>query len=143
MEKRLIPGKDYIGVGVGALIVRADQTLLLLRKKAPEAGCWTIAGGKVEFGETAEAAILRELKEELGTEARIIAHLGVTDHIVPEENIHYIALRFLAELDGEPQNMELNSHEDMRWFDLNELPANITMTTEKAVEAYGSWKKTH
>lgn len=136
----LKPGKDYIGVGVGAVIIRNNKILLLLRKKAPEAGCWTIIGGKVEFGETIENAVLRETKEEIGCDGKILAHLGVTNHIVSEEHIHYVSPRFLVEIEGEPFNVELNSHDEMRWFNINELPKNTTMTTDIALRAFIEWK---
>jgi mutator protein MutT len=134
-------GKDYIGVGVGAVILRDDEILLLLRKKAPEAGSWTIPGGKVEFGETVEQAILREVKEEIGVDGRVIAPLGVTDHILIEEHSHWVSQRFLVELIGEPQNMEPQSHEEMRWFPISELPDNVTLTTQKALAAFLTWNK--
>lgn len=141
MERKMIPGKDYIGVGVGALVIKNNKILLLLRKKAPEAGCWTIIGGKVEFGETIEDAILREVNEEIGVVGKIIAHLGVTNHIIEEEKTHYVSPRFLVEIDGDPHNVELNSHDDMKWFDVSELPTNITMTTRKALDAFEDWKR--
>ena len=72
----LRPGKDYIGVGVGAVVLRDGRLLLLLRRKAPEAGCWSIPGGKVEFGETCAHAVLRELSEETGFSADEYIDLG-------------------------------------------------------------------
>jgi ADP-ribose pyrophosphatase YjhB (NUDIX family) len=42
----LIPGRDYVGVGVGALLVQQGAILLLRRVKDPEAGCWGIQGGR-------------------------------------------------------------------------------------------------
>lgn len=138
-QKQLKPGKDYIGVGVGAVILRDNKILLLLRNKAPEAGCWTIPGGKVEFGETVEAAILREVQEEVGTEAKIIAPLGVTNHILKEEGTHYVSPRFLVSIIGEPTNMEPSSHSEMKWFSIDDLPENVTMTTQKALSAFLTW----
>ena len=138
-ERKLKPGKDYIGVGVGAVILRDGKILLLLRKKAPEAGCWTIPGGKVEFGETVEEAILREVKEELGAEGRIIAPLGVTNHILKEEKTHFVAPRFLVEIVDEPKNMEPLSHEEMKWFPIEQLPVNVTVTTQMALSAFLTW----
>lgn len=138
-QKQLKAGKDYIGVGVGAVILRDDKILLLLRNKSPEAGCWTIPGGKVEFGETVEAAILREVQEEIGVEAKIIAPLGVTNHILKEEGTHYVSPRFLVSIIGEPKNMEPQSHSEMKWFSINDLPENVTMTTQKALSAFLTW----
>ena len=132
----LRPGKDYIGVGVGAVVLRDGRLLLLLRRKAPEAGCWSIPGGKVEFGETCAHAVLRELSEETGLRGRIVALLGVMDHIVEEEHTHFVSPAFLVEAEGEAGNREEGSHKELGWFDPEELPENLTLTTKKALEGY-------
>ena len=61
------PGRDYIGVGVGAMVRNdAGEMLLGLRSSNSrnDAGNWTAPGGCVEFGETLENAVIRETKEE-------------------------------------------------------------------------------
>ncbi len=62
-------GIDYIGVGIGAVIVDTDGKMLL-SKRGPKAknerGKWEFPGGGVEFGDTMEETIKREMKEELG-----------------------------------------------------------------------------
>ena len=138
-NKQLKAGRDYIGVGVGAVILRDKKILLLLRNKSPESGCWTIPGGKVEFGETVEEAILREVQEEIGAEGRIIAPLGVTNHILKEEGVHFVSPRFLISIIGEPKNMEPASHSEMKWFPIDNLPENVTITTQKALAAFLTW----
>lgn len=132
MEK----GKDYIGVGVGAVILNEKrQILLLLRERSPEKGCWCIPGGKVEFGETIEDAIKREVKEEVNVDVQIIKLIGVTNHIVLKEEVHWVAPTFLTKVtQGREKNMEPQKHKDMRWFSLNNMPSNITITTRKALE---------
>ncbi|MFC4082349.1 NUDIX domain-containing protein [Amycolatopsis samaneae] len=62
---------------VGA-VLHDDQGRLLLVKRAhePDAGLWTIPGGKVEPGETDEQALVRELLEETGLEVTLRAHVG-------------------------------------------------------------------
>ena len=70
--------KNYIGVGVGAIIVEQDRVLLLKRLKEPEAGYWSIPSGAVDFSETIEDALKRELKEELSVDVEIITLLGLT-----------------------------------------------------------------
>ncbi len=52
--------------GSGAAIVRDGRILLLKRVKTPEAGCWSLPGGKIDEGEPYETAIYREVEEELG-----------------------------------------------------------------------------
>ncbi|MCP4219092.1 MAG: NUDIX domain-containing protein, partial [bacterium] len=126
-------------VGVGAVIVNdQNETLLLLRKKSPEKGCWDLPGGRVELGETIEAAILREIKEELGVDVKIIKLLRVTNHILEEENTHWVAPAFLSRIvsQGEPENLEPHSHEAVQWFPLDALPENITITAAPALESY-------
>lgn len=82
----MIQGKDYIGVGVGAVIKNSSgEILLLLRNKEPEKGCWSIPGGKVEMFETLEEAIKREVKEEVNVDIEITKLITVTNHIISEE----------------------------------------------------------
>lgn len=58
-------------LGVGAIILDGDDVLLIQRGGEPLAGYWSIPGGKVEFGETLEEALRREMREELAMEIRI------------------------------------------------------------------------
>lgn len=129
------PGKEYIGVGVGAVMLNEHhEILLLLRKKPPEAGCWSIPGGKVEFFDTLEDSIIREIKEELNVEIEVIKLLGVTNHVVAGEKTHWVAPTYLAEIkSGTITNMEPDKHGGVQWFSLDQLPKNITITTKAAV----------
>jgi 8-oxo-dGTP diphosphatase len=138
----LQPGKDYIGVGVGAMITRQDEVLLLERVKEPEAGYWSIQGGAVEFGEPIEEAVRREVAEELGVNCEIITLLGVTNHILPEQAIHWVSPVFWVKIAaGHPYNREPDKHRDLRWFSLTHLPDRLTLTTQQALrfwQEYGS-----
>jgi len=138
--EKLSPGKDFVGIGVGGAIICHGQILLLLRRKPPERDHWTMPGGAVEFGETVTDALFRELKEEIGVETQVIAPLGMTDQILHLEGTHWVSLRFLVDiLSGEPKNVCPESHAEMRWFPLDALPENITLTTREAIAAYTTW----
>src|SRR5690606_33745833 len=52
-----------------AVLFRNDEVLLVRRANPPDAGRWGFPGGKMEFGETVEAAAVRELYEETGVRA--------------------------------------------------------------------------
>ena len=134
-------GRDFIGVGVGAVIIdQNNQILLLMRRKAPEIEHWTIPGGTVEFGETVENAILRELEEEIGVPCTIERLLGVTNHILPAEQKHWVSPAFLCHIvSGVPENREPDAHSQMQWFPLDELPSKITLTTAKALDFYRNY----
>src|SRR5258708_19214949 len=76
-------------VGVGVLLVdELDRVLLTLRNRPPEAGCWSIVGGKLDFLETLEECAAREAREEVGVEVSIQSLLCATDHCLPQENTH-------------------------------------------------------
>lgn len=131
----MIQGKDYIGVGVGAVIKNSSgEILLLLRNKEPEKGCWSIPGGKVEMFETLEEAIKREVKEEVNVDIEITKLITVTNHIISEEKTHWVAPTFLVKIiDGQVKNVEPQKHHDLKWFSIESLPKNITITTKNAI----------
>jgi 8-oxo-dGTP diphosphatase len=80
--------KDLPRISVGLVVWRADEVLLIRRANPPYQGCWSIPGGKVEFGETLHEAALRELKEETGIEAAIEGLIDVFESIT--EHGHYV-----------------------------------------------------
>ena len=137
------PGKDYIGVGCGAFILNEEgKVLLQQRNKEPERGYWSIPGGKLEWMETFEDAVKRELKEECDVDIQVEKLLGICDHIVKNENQHWVSPSFLCKItNGEPKIMEPTKHTDMKWFSLNELPEKLTITTQNAVRHYKDYSK--
>jgi 8-oxo-dGTP diphosphatase len=72
-------------------LVDADGRVLLARRPAgkPLAGLWEFPGGKIEAGETPEAALIRELKEELDIDvaAKCLAPLTFASHTYPEYHL--------------------------------------------------------
>ena len=131
-------GIEYIGVGVGAVILNEEEeVLLLLRKNGPEAGYWTIPGGAVEWFETCHDAIKRECREELGLEIEVDRLLAVVDHIVKEDRTHWVSMEYLVRVEaGFATNRETKENEDLKWFSLSALPARITEPTREAVRSY-------
>jgi 8-oxo-dGTP diphosphatase len=62
---------------VAAIIIYPDGKLLMVKRKGePYNGYWSLAGGKVEAGETPQEACLREVKEETGLDVEIIKYIG-------------------------------------------------------------------
>jgi 8-oxo-dGTP diphosphatase len=124
-------GKDHIGLGVGAIIHDGAGRILLLKRAGTldasrsTVGLWSNPGGEVEFGETAEAAALREAREELGVEIEIEQVIGCSDQILPTSRVHWHLVAFLARIvRGEPRILEPEKSDDLAWFDVAALPEN-------------------
>ena len=88
---------------VGVVCFRDEEVLLIRRGRPPRQGEWSLPGGRIEPGERAVDAGLRELREETGVEARIVGLLDVVDGIFPEAVRHYVLIDYVAEwISGEP-----------------------------------------
>ncbi len=66
-------------VGCGVAILRDDALLLIRRARPPEAGCWSLPGGKIDLGERTEDAARREILEEVGLRLGDLQLLCVVD----------------------------------------------------------------
>ena len=133
-------GIDYIGVGVGALIING-QGQLFLSKRSPlaknERGLWEFPGGSVEFGETLEHALKREMQEEYDIEIEVGELLDVVDHILPEEGQHWVSPTYICRIkSGIPQIMEPGKCNELGWFALEEIPTNLTIITRHNLMNY-------
>jgi ADP-ribose pyrophosphatase len=127
----------YPKVGVGGMVLQDRKVLLLLRKRPPEAGTWSLPGGRVEFGERLEDAVVRELREELGITVDVESLVCVTNHIVPEENVHWVAAAYRVRLvSGVPQNLEPGKTAAIEWFPLSNLPENLSNRATTALDVY-------
>ena len=89
-------------------VFRDGRVLLATRTKPPADRLWSLPGGKVEAGETLEQAALRELDEEVGVKARIIAfnrHVEIMGRSVDNTvTHHFVVASFVAQwLEGEAQ----------------------------------------
>lgn len=88
---------------VGAVVRDgAGRLLLVLRGREPAAGLWSIPGGKVEPGESREAALRREVREETGLEVEVIAPVGVVERPTADGGvfeIHDYTARLLSDAD--------------------------------------------
>ena len=103
-------GVDHIGVGTGAMIFN-DEGKVFIAKLGPKArnerGKWDFPGGSVEFGETCEDAIKREIMEEYDFKIKVVELLEVVDHIIKDEGQHWVSPSFVAKyVSGNPKIME-------------------------------------
>jgi 8-oxo-dGTP diphosphatase len=105
---------------VVAALIRRDSRLLVCQRLpiGPLSGQWEFPGGKVDPGETPEEALLRELREELGVEARIGPLVFEHTHVYAPDRVAHLLFYEATILRGEP---ELLDHQAMRWVVPEEL----------------------
>jgi len=103
---------------VGAVFVKDGRILAAKRSESMSLpGLWEFPGGKVEAGETAEAALLREISEEFRCEIEVRDHLTTTDYEYPF-GVVSLTTFFVELLGAEP---ELTEHSEIRWLHPSEL----------------------
>lgn len=100
-----------------AIILNEQQQLLLVRKQ--NTSCFMQVGGKLEVNETAEQAMLREIKEEIGCEASIDTFIGRFETPTANEPDHLlVSYVYFVELNGAPHiDAEIA---EMQWIDVVE-----------------------
>lgn len=105
---------------VGIVCLRGDEVLLVRRAHPPRQGEWSLPGGRIEPGETANAAALRELHEETGVDAELIGLIDVIDAIFPP--YHYVLIDYVAHWRrGEPRAGD--DATEARFFSVSDLSA--------------------
>ena len=133
-------GKDYVGVGVGAIVLNAEGQLFLSRRGTQatnERGSWEFPGGKVDFGETLHGTLKREFMEEYGMTIEILELLSVDDHILAAEGQHWVSPTFIARSIGaEPQILEPHKCSAIGWFALDDLPQPLSLITRYNLRDY-------
>jgi 8-oxo-dGTP diphosphatase len=111
------------GIPYVAVIVKNshDQVLLLLRDNKPGlsfANHWTLPGGCVEFNETIEAAVQRELQEEIGLELSVTVwktYERIAGDVLVEQHV------FVSSTDCDISAMTLGEGQALRFFDKDQL----------------------
>ena len=101
-------------VVVGAALLDGGRLLAARRSAPPElAGQWELPGGKVEPGESPEAALVRELREELGVDAEPVERVPGEWPLKPPYVLRVWTARLLPG-SGDPRPLE--DHDELRWL---------------------------
>lgn len=124
-----------------AIIVEGNKILVTQRSEKMSLPLkWEFPGGKIEKNETAEACILREIKEELNLEIEIVTRLESKSFDYPSFSINLIPFisKYLSGI------INLNEHKDYKWLTKEELilldwaPADIPILQEFLKPNYDS-----
>ena len=121
-------------VGVGIIIRKGDQVLLMRRNGSHGKGTWSTPGGHLEHGETPEECAVREAREETGVEVGTPRFRAVTNDVFPSEGKHYVTLWLEAEYRvGEPLIGAPDEMTSVGWFRWDHLPTPLFIPLENLV----------
>ncbi len=126
----MIIGSDYIGIGIGAIIIKNHQILLIRRSSKlhlsrTSLGMWSVPGGEVDFGETLEHAVIREAQEEIDVDIKVHKLIGYTDQILHSPDLHWLSIHFLCTItSGRPSIQEPDKCDQIKYFSVSNPPPN-------------------
>ncbi len=135
-------GIDFIGVSVIYFCHDGKGNFIMAKRSkntTDEHGRWDIGGGKLEFGDSVEDTLRREIMEEYCTDVINFEFLGYRDvHRVHNgKKTHWIALDFKVLINPiKVKNGEPNKFDDVRWFTFDNVPENIHSQLPKFLENY-------
>jgi ADP-ribose pyrophosphatase YjhB (NUDIX family) len=121
---RFYPTRPVLAASVA--VFREGRILLAARGKPPSEGLFSLPGGMVETGETLGEAALRELREEVGVEAKLIGLIAPVEFIERDEKGHIkhhvvIAAHAARWVSGEPQTGP--EAKEIRWVTERDIAA--------------------
>lgn len=122
-------------VGLGVIVIKDGKVLLGKRKNAHGEGTWCFPGGHLEFGESWETCARREVAEEAGINIKDLKFLTATNDIFDQEEKHYITIIMISQYDsGEIKIMEPDKCEGWAWFDWEDLPTPLFLSTQNLIK---------
>lgn len=108
-------------ITVDGIIIRDNKILLIKRKNEPFKDKWALPGGFVEYNETVEDAVIREIFEETGLQTEIAKLVGVYSDPKRDPRGHTITIAYLLKIKkGDMKSGDDAS--DVNFFSLNQLP---------------------
>lgn len=133
MESSIEQKPDF---AIRVMVFKEGKILLGKNKGKHGTGSYTFVGGHLEYMESIEDCIKRELLEECGIEVENIklqSVLSITDY----PPFHSVHITYTANWKtGEPQVLEPEKIEDWGWYDLDNLPKLLFRNVELSLEEY-------
>ena len=139
-------GVDCTGIAVG-FYCHDGNGFFVFHKRSEncrdERGTWTNGGGKLEFGESPETALLREIKEEYGCD-------GVIERTLPPQSFfqtlpdgtgkHWITLPYIVRVSRDEAKLnEPESMTEIGWFRLNDVPEPLHTATARELRVLAKY----
>lgn len=122
-------------IGVGIIISRGDEILLVRRASVHGSGTWSTPGGHLDHGERLEECAAREALEETGVEVTDIRFRAITNDLFEDEGKHYLTVWMEGDHEaGEPTIAAAHEMSDVGWFSRDELPSPLFLPLRNLLE---------
>lgn len=133
--------KNQVRVGAAALVRRGDGKILMGKRSVWPRGMWVFPGGGVHFGERAEQAVVRELREETGLKIKPTKLITVYEMLVLKRNVHRVIFFYMARVVGGKEKPS-EDIDEIRWLTPKEITQmeNIGDSTIDILKAAGLLK---
>jgi len=103
--------------------IHPDKEILLVRRgNEPYKGMWALPGGFIDYSETAENAVVREIKEETGISSRVVNVATIASKPDRDPRGHTVSILYILESKGNDEPKSGDDADDARWFSLNSKP---------------------
>lgn len=127
-------------ITVDAIIERDNKILLIRRKGATFNGYLALPGGYVDYGETVENAVIREVHEEVGMITQPKEILGVYSSPERDPRSHVISIVFVVQGQGDP--IAGDDAESFEWVSCDKIQNHsLAFDHNLIVEDYLKWKQ--
>jgi 8-oxo-dGTP diphosphatase len=114
-------------VSLGVFVRKDNKILLGKRINVIYSGFWALPGGKLEFGESFEDCVTREVYEETGLHVKNITFATTENYPFPDKHKHVVMLYFVADYEsGEVTLTEPEKCSEWKWFGYEKLPNPIS-----------------
>ena len=132
-------------VGVGTVILRNDEVLIIQRASEPDKGLWSVPGGKVDYGEPCKVAAIREVKEEtnLDIDDKDIKLVDIVNKVIKDEEgkikfhfviVDYVTHKFKGNVTPSDDALQAKW---VKYSDLNKY--EYPLTIKKLFKKLGIW----
>ena len=118
-------------VGVGVLITKDDQVLLMKHRNAQGDGTWSTVGGHLEYGESPQECAVRETREEIGVIITDVTFLAITNEVFEASQLHVVTIWMAGRyVSGTPTPLATHEMSALDWFSWDTLPEPLFLPFE-------------
>ncbi|MDX1372279.1 MAG: NUDIX hydrolase [Nitrososphaeraceae archaeon] len=128
-------------ITVDAIIPKLSSILLIKRKKDPYKDTLALPGGFVEYSETAEQAIIREIFEETSLKIQVLDILGIYSDPKRDPRGHVMTIVFISKIHG-GKELQGDDAKEIHWINLKEIDKiKLAFDHSLIIKDYKIWKK--